>query len=355
METEGAAVLVEMLVGLVALGTTAAATVLGLGLLLRKRGQLAFDAEALAADGGLYVVAPAGRRIEYFRYGSDDPQAPVVVNLHGSGPEARSEQELWAPVCEKLGVRGLAISLPGYGYTDMNPGRVVRNWPLEDLEPVLDAEGVDQFMITGHSQGNPHAMAAALQFPRRCIGLGLNAPLLPSDVTNEVGVKGAVGMGSLLRTAQLRKPYMAWYFAVYHLGVATLSPWLPLLAVPAVRKDARLREVFRRTFIRTVARGSYGAAWESTEDVCYEWDFDPRDIQTRNVCVWHAADDKACPAEIGKWLADMFRAKEGGRVDYRADDQGFGHMTYCRGEFLEPENSMIRCLLRGIGEPADGG
>ncbi len=340
------ALIVAGLVGLIVVAYLAA---LAFGLVLRNRGQLPFDAAAVAADGGKHVVNAQGRTIEYFVYGSTDPAAPVVVNMHGSGPEAGSERDLWAPVCESLGVRGLSISLPGYGYTDMNPGRVVKNWPAEDLEPVLDQERVGQFMITGHSQGNPHALAAALHFPQRCIGLGLNAPLLPSDVSKEVGVKGALGMGSLPRTEQLRKPYMAWYFAVYHLSVVTFAPWLPLLAVPAARKDAGLAQVFCRTLERAVARGSYGSAWESTEDVCYEWDVDPREIQTKNICIWHAADDKACPSEIGKWLADMFRAKDGVRVDYRADDLGFGHMTYCRGEFLEPDNSMIKWLLDGVG------
>ncbi len=124
-----------------------------------------------------------------------------------------------------------------------------------------------------------------------------------------------------------------------------------MLALPGTRKDEGLRDVFGRTLVRAVVRGSYGSAWESTEDVCYEWRVDPREIQTKNICVWHAADDKACPPEIGKWLADMFRAKDGVRVDYRADDQGFGHLTYCRGEFLEPERSMIASLLEGLRLP----
>ncbi|MGB1013847.1 MAG: alpha/beta fold hydrolase [Nannocystaceae bacterium] len=340
--------MLHILVGLIGFILFVGLATLGLGLLIRSRGQRPFNPEAVEADGGSYVVNSEGRTVEYFVYGVDDPNAPVVVHLHGSGPEARSERELWAPVCEALGVRGLSLSLPGYGYTDMNPGRIVKNWPGEDLEPVLAREDVGTFMSIGHSQGNPHAMAAALHFPERCVGLGLNAPLLPSDITREVGLKGALGMGSLIRTEQLRKLHMAWYFSIYHLAVVTLAPWLPLMAVPATRKDKKLHKVFRRTFARAVARGSFGSAWESTEDVCYEWGIDPRQITTKNICIWHAADDRECPAELGKWLADMFGAKAGVRVDYRADDQGFGHLTYCRGEFLEPETSMIKSLLDGL-------
>lgn len=39
-------------------------------------------------------------------------------------------------------------------------------------------------MITVHYQGNPNAMVVAYHFGDRCIGLGLNAPLLPNNMTN---------------------------------------------------------------------------------------------------------------------------------------------------------------------------
>jgi hypothetical protein len=83
-------------------------------------------------------------------------------------------------------------------------------------------------------------------------------------------------------------------------------------------------------------------------DVAYEFQFDVREIQTKNVCVWHAADDKYCPPEHGKWLAEMFQARDGVRVDFRADDLGQCHFTYNTGKFIEPENSMIKSLLEGL-------
>ena len=341
----------RLLIKGVVLGVVAylAATLAGLRLI--KKGQRPFDAEALALDGGKYVTNEQGRMIEYFVYGSQDKDAKVVVTMHGSGPEALSEVHLHEPACETLGVKGISISLPGYGYTDMKPGRQVKDWPKEDLEPVLTQEGVEKFMITGHSQGNPHAMAAAFYFGDRCEGIGMNAPLLPADVSKEIGLKGAIGSESLMSTETLRKPAMAWYFVLYHLGVVTFSPWLPMRALskdrPKIDQDQMLVQVFRETLQRAVVRGSVGAAWETAGDVCYEWGFDPRLIETKNVVIWHAADDNWCPPEIGKWLADHFQAKEGVTVNYRADDQGFGHLTYCRGEFLEPETSMIYALIDG--------
>jgi len=45
--------------------------------------------------------------------------------MHGSGVEGRLEKEMYQSICEELNVRGIAISLPGFGNTDMKIGRVV--------------------------------------------------------------------------------------------------------------------------------------------------------------------------------------------------------------------------------------
>jgi hypothetical protein len=57
--------------------------------------------EAVIDDGGgrLAVTVDGrtvdGRMVEYFVYGSPDPRADVVVNMHGSALEARFEMELF--------------------------------------------------------------------------------------------------------------------------------------------------------------------------------------------------------------------------------------------------------------------
>jgi pimeloyl-ACP methyl ester carboxylesterase len=119
---------------------------------------------------------------------------------------------------------------------------------------VLDREAVDEFMITGHSQGTPHAMAAAYVHPDRCVGLGLNAPLLPTAVCHEEGLQGAHGADSLFSTTTLAKPYMAWYFTLYHLGVVTFSPALsirPLISAgPKLKEEPEFPERLRDTLAR---------------------------------------------------------------------------------------------------------
>ena len=322
------------------------------GLYLKNQGQEPFDSEALAADGGKYAVSSDGRKIEYFTYGSTDPNAPVVVNMHGSGPEAFSEKSFYAPICEALNVRGISLSLPGHGYTDMKPGRQVKDWPSEDLEPVLVQEQVNKFMITGHSSGNPHALAAGWYFKSRCIGMGLNAPLLPAPICRELEIPGALAMDNLLTTETIQKPYMGAYFAIYYIGMKFLAAWFPSTVLktlgPRVMEDPRLVQIFSDTFVRSTVRG-IGSVWESTYDVCYEWGFDVREIEIPNICVWHAKDDTACPPEHGEFLARMFKEK-GMRVDFKDPDVGFGHVTFNTGIYMEPETSIIKAMLDGLDQ-----
>jgi pimeloyl-ACP methyl ester carboxylesterase len=333
--------------GYIALGLTMVYLIFSvIGRYLLKKGQQPIDYERLKKDGGKYAETEDNRKVEYFVFGNLAPQSSVIICIHGSGPEAMSEVAFNEKSCIKLGLKGIAISLPGYGYTDMKPGRRVVDWPKEDLAAVLKQEAVDHFLIMGHSQGTVHAMAAAYYYPNRCKGLGLNAPLLPSKLSKEEGLVSAIGSDSLPKTETIEQLYMAWYFALMHLVLVKLTPWLPLKAIKTQITPKTLK-IMGTTLKRSVIRGSVGGTYETAHDVCYDWGFDPRTINNKNICIWHASDDTFCPPELGKWLCDYYQHSLGIRVNFRADKLGQGHFTYKQGIFLEPEQSMIKVLMDG--------
>lgn len=313
---------------------------------LRSKGQKPLTADMLSTGNARSVSNEQGRQIGYRVFGSTQPRAPVLVAVHGSGIESGVEVNIHGKACEALGVRGIAIDLPGYGLSDQKPGRTVIDWPGEDLLPVLAQEGVDQFMICGHSQGTPHAMAAALKLPQRCLALGLNAPLLPAFLSKEANVKAAVGSEGLLRTDSLKRYWMGWYFAVYHLGVVALGAWALPKGRPKVKSDKALMTLFSNGITDTCVRGTAGHCWESALDVCYEWGFDPRDISCKNIVLLHAEDDNWCPVEGSAFLLNYFSNKgDDIRITLHTEDSGYGHFTYCRGDYLLPENSLTQRLL----------
>lgn len=320
------------------------------GLIVKNQGQSAIDEDSLTKDGAKIVADKNGRKIEYFLYGSTDPNTPVIINIHGSGLDGTFEKAVNQSACEELGVRGISISLPGVGNTDMKIGRKVIDWASEDLEAVLNSENVKEFMITGHSQGNPHALAAAYHFGDRVIGLGLNAPLLPNDVTQDIGIAGALAYEDLKTTEELKNPLNAYWFSMLYLLTDAFAPSLPTKILvdmgSNVKEDTALVQMMNYTFGRSMIRGAAGNVWESAVDVCYLWGFDPRKIETKNICVWHASDDTACPPEIGAWLANYFKEK-GSNVNFKNENLGYNHMTYCNEHYRKAENSMVKALLDG--------
>ena len=327
----------------------AAALINIMGIIIKIRGQKTIDGKELVDRGAKIVKTHDGRKVEYICYGSESADVPVIINIHGSNMEAVFQKVIHQAACRDLKVKGISISLPGYGNTDMKVGRVVVDWPKEDLAAVLDAERINNFYITGHSQGNPHAMAAAFIYPDRVKGLGLNAPLLPVDLTKDLNLTGALGADSLPFTKTLKKWYMGWYFSLLYITTGTLSPDLLMLGlcrqIPELKKQGTLYERIKYSFGRAVIRNALGNCWESAKDVCYLWGFDPRELKTKNVCVWHASDDSMCPPDNGRWLANFFREIEGSVVDFRDDDISLNHFTFCQGKYLESKYSMLKKLL----------
>lgn len=113
---------------------------------------------------------------------------PLVL-LHGGGNEAH----LWddfAP-CIAPHYRVLAVDQRGHGDSDWDPqGRYDSDSMADDLEKVLDAFGIDRFVLIGFSMGGRAGMVFAGRHPQRLAGLVL------VDIGPELDARGRVRIGS---------------------------------------------------------------------------------------------------------------------------------------------------------------
>lgn len=317
-----------------------------LGVRVREKGMRPISAQEIENAGQKYTFTNDGRLVAYAVYGSEQLGGDVVINMHGSALEAGFETATYANICHALNVKGIAISLPGCGFSDQKPGRQVIEWASEDLAAVLKAEHVEQFHISGHSQGAPHAMAAALTYPDRVIGLGLNAPFLPPALNQELGFGSTIGTGQTPLSGSLKKYSMGWYFSVFCIVFGMLPPSVATGVLrkgfPKVKADTELVERFHASLKRGVVRGTCGSTWETAQDSCFDWGFDVRDLTHSNAFVWHADDDNTVPSIQGKWLAGLLGA------DHKHKAEGYGHLTYCSGQYQKPEKSIIAAMIKGV-------
>lgn len=343
------------------------ASVLVYGTYRKERGQLPFSENEQRASAerlggfGRHVTTKDGRVVEYLVYGSNREDATVMVQMHGATSTGGLMCTWNAEMFKQLNIRGIAPTMPNSGYSDIQPDRRIANFPRDDLAPILWAEGVDEFLVDGHSLVTSHALAVAWYFgpnhaEHRCIGLGLNCPYLSTPLCDELGFRCDADDLFLVRNNDPREWHAAWNFtladvtnllpfasppmAIGHMiwpKLAEERPWV----LPMVAEDQK----------RTGARGYVGQGYEMT---CYAtntlWGFDPRHIRTKHVAVWWAHDDGSpgCPPEHGKWLAELFERTEGVQTRNRSVDIGLGHWSFSPSLgpcYQAAEESLPKTLL----------
>ena len=83
--------------------------------------------------------------------------------------------DIWKRLAPALAMRGRVtrIDQRGHGESGAPPGPYSRAALASDVAGVLDAEGVDQTILVGHSMGGIVAMETALAHPQRIAGLVL--------------------------------------------------------------------------------------------------------------------------------------------------------------------------------------
>jgi pimeloyl-ACP methyl ester carboxylesterase len=107
-------------------------------------------------------------------------RGPTLVFLHYFGGSSRT----WAPVIAGLpeGQRTLAVDFRGWGQSDRpGDGHTLQGY-ADDVEAVMAARGITDFVLVGHSMGGKVAQLMASRRPTGLRGLVLVAPATPTPL-----------------------------------------------------------------------------------------------------------------------------------------------------------------------------
>ncbi|WP_206951804.1 alpha/beta fold hydrolase [Trinickia acidisoli] len=132
--------------------------------------------------------APCGAlTIEYQWLDSDRTDAPIALFLHEGLGSIAMWRDWPQQLCDRLGMRGLVYSRPGYGRS--TPRAHDDKWPVDFmshqayavLPALLDTLGIDaaerqRMWLIGHSDGGSIALLYASAFPRQLRGAVVIAP-----------------------------------------------------------------------------------------------------------------------------------------------------------------------------------
>ncbi|WP_341314943.1 alpha/beta hydrolase [Paraburkholderia sp. IMGN_8] len=200
---------------------------------------------ATATTAGDFAELPATAThgplsIEYRWVNEAASGAPIAVFLH----EGLGSIAMWRDwpqrLCERLGMRGLVYSRPGYGRSTPRPHHV--KWPVdfmtaqarETLPALLDALDIDmqerrRMWVIGHSDGGSITLLYAALFPDALAGA---VAIAPHVFVEDISVESIAQTRQLYETTDLRSK-----LSRYHADVdSAFYGWNDIWLNPAFRE-----------------------------------------------------------------------------------------------------------------------
>jgi pimeloyl-ACP methyl ester carboxylesterase len=256
-----------------------------------------------AGESGTLVLRD-GRRLGYAEYGQLDGKP--LLYFHGH-PGSRLEGRFAHPVAAAAGLRVIALDRPGYGLSDIRPGRALTDWPA-DVAEAADLLGLRRFHVAGASGGGPYALACARLLPDRVIRAAVASGVGPYQVrgiTKGMRWQNRIGFQWGSRWPALARALMR---SMHRNITSRPEATIDALAKAMSAADAEIvrrpdvREILVADITEAFRQGSEGAAWDVVV-LGRPWGFSPHDIVTE-VHLWQGEADTLVPAAMGRYLAE---------------------------------------------------
>jgi pimeloyl-ACP methyl ester carboxylesterase len=271
-----------------------------------------------------------GRVIEYYVYGSEEPDAKVFLQINGSMGSAKFFSEMPSMISElkAKNVKGIAVNVAGHGFTSGDPLRIMGDWAKSDVEPVLKVEGVPDdapLIIEGSSFGTAHAQSAMHYFQDRVTHVHLHVPAMAAEISKEYDLKpikeGGSCKGSYATTCFLMPGYCC--SPLLFCCCSTCVP-MSLGEVDGLKKLKGYDEIGfdlvdimkRHNMKHSFSNGLHGLVYNCFLGQLYKnWGFHPfNDIKVENVekmkiMISYGEKDPSSPESHGEKLAQYYTEK----------------------------------------------
>jgi pimeloyl-ACP methyl ester carboxylesterase len=284
-------------------------------------------------------AAPAGGRfvraadVEVFVQELGPSGAPVVLFIHGMG----AWSELWRDTLAATAAAGfltVAMDLPPFGYSERTaPGAYGRQHQARRILGVIDALGVQQATLVGHSFGGGPTMEAVLLAPQRVRALVLADAAIGLDAVGG----GGSGPAVVLRARPLRNALVA---ATVTNPLLTRRLLTQFVANPSAVTDARVHLLQGPLVVQgaTDAFGDWLFDFLTSREVALSTHGDAyRALALPTLVIW-GDRDTTTPLAQGQRLAHLIAGAE------LAVMPGIGHMPQI--EDVAQFNRLVLAFLQ---------
>lgn len=266
-----------------------------------------------------------GRRAAVYTGGRDlDPALPCIVFVHG----ALHDHSVWTLPARWFAHHGhavLAVDLPGHGRSDGPPAGSVEaaaDWLLA----LLDAAGIAQAAVAGHSMGSLIALEAAARAPTRVTRLVMIGTAYPMKVSP-----------ALLATARERP--LAAIEMVNRFSISTLAA-KPNYPGPGMWLHGSNRALMRRTL---------GTGSTTDGANLFEHDFRVCDAYAGGL---QAAAQVACPTTLVLGRLDQMTPPKAARELATALQARIVTLESGHHLMAEQPDAMLAALRAAVVDPA---
>ena len=284
-----------------------------------------------------------GRTLDVLVGGDASSQIALVCH-HGTPSDATIWND-WHADARVNQLRLISVSRPGYASSQRNPGRSV-SCAAADVEDVLDALGIEKFLVIGWSGGGPHALACAALLPERCIAASILAGVGPHgepdlDSLSDMGPENIEHKKIAIQGEEPLREWAkvnaaAWFTIADEDLAAALGGLVPEIDVYALNEQGQAK-IWASSIRRCLQNGIDGYIDDSLV-FCKYWGFKPADIQTP-VTIWQGDLDLMVPFTHGQWLTKHIPNAKG------MLEIGHGHISLIadkKQEIIEDLVSQIR-------------
>jgi pimeloyl-ACP methyl ester carboxylesterase len=246
-----------------------------------------------------------GRRLGYAQYGR--PDGEPIFYFHGH-PGSRLEARFARQAAAEAGHRLIALDRPGYGLSDLRPGRVITDWP-DDVAEAADQLGLGRFSVAGASGGGPYALACAWRMPGRVTRAAVISGVAPYQVPgitrgmrwqNQVGFRLGARWPVLARA--LMRSMQRNISSRPERTIDALARAMSPADAQIVRRP-EVRDVLVADITEAFRQGIAGAAGDVAL-LGRPWGFSLREIEPE-VHLWQGEADTLVPPAMGRYLAEQ--------------------------------------------------
>jgi pimeloyl-ACP methyl ester carboxylesterase len=254
------------------------------------------------------VCLADGRRLTFAETGP--PEGRPVVYCHGAiGTALRDGVDLDA-ITHRLSVRHIAVNRPGFGGSDLAPGRGVLGF-AGDLEELADTLALERFALIAVSAGGPYALAAARRLGDRVLRVAVCSslsPLCPPHRTPGMARRIRLALSVLAAAPGPCRASGDALLPLLRRRPGLLHRVIAAHAAPAERRRLTEPAERRAAAASFLDATSYGVAGMIEDYLTYSraWGFGPGEIDTE-VHVWHGGIDPLVPVEHALQLAVALR------------------------------------------------